>query len=414
MKEDIRHNLDKPKQLEALYQENKSAFKKEFNLLYSEIQDHEAAQVWHARLNFERDDISWGTRKELIVVVIASLIAGLIAKLPDFAGIDPEYYYPRNIAFIVFPMLTLYFAWKQNLVVKRLAGVASAFFIAAIYINLLPDNPESDTLILACLHLPLFLWAILGISYAGDKINNHQKRLDFLSYNGDLVVMTTLILIAGGLFTAITLGLFELIDLRIEDFYFQHIAIWGLAAAPIVGTYLVQTNPHLVNKVSPVIAKIFTPIVLVTLTIYLIAVIYTDKSPYNDREFLLMFNILLIAVMAIILFSIAEISNESANKLNSFMLFGLSLVTIVLNGIALSAILFRITEWGMTPNRLAVLGANILILINLLFVSFSLYKMLRNGDGSEKVERNITSFLPVYVIWIMIVTFLFPVIFGFN
>jgi hypothetical protein len=226
--------------------------------------------------------------------------------------------------------------------------------------------------------------------------------------------MTTLILIAGGLFTAITLGLFELIDLRIEDFYFQHIAIWGLAAAPIVGTYLVQTNPHLVNKVSPVIAKIFTPIVLVTLTIYLIAVIYTDKSPYNDREFLLMFNILLIAVMAIILFSIAEISNESANKLNSFMLFGLSLVTIVLNGIALSAILFRITEWGMTPNRLAVLGANILILINLLFVSFSLYKMLRNGDGSEKVERNITSFLPVYVIWIMIVTFLFPVIFGFN
>jgi hypothetical protein len=45
----------------------------------------------------------------------------------------------------------------------------------------------------------------------------------------------------------------------------------GLAAVPLVATFLTQTNPQLVSKVSPVIARIFSPIVLVMLVIYLFA-----------------------------------------------------------------------------------------------------------------------------------------------
>jgi hypothetical protein len=170
--------------------------------------------------------------------------------------------------------------------------VIIAFVISAIYINLLPGDDSNDTFILACIHLPLLLWAGLGYMFLGGQVKDFQRRLNFLRFNGDLVVMTTIILIAGGLFTGVTLGLFELIGLKIEDFYFNYIAIWGAAAAPIVGAYLVQTNPHLVNKVSPVIAKVFTPLILIMLLTYLGAVIYTGKDPYNDREFLLIFNVL--------------------------------------------------------------------------------------------------------------------------
>lgn len=189
--------------------------------------------------------------------------------------------------------------------------------------------------------------------------------------------MTSIILIAGALMAGITLGLFRLIEIRVEEFYFQYIGIWGLAASPIVATYLVQVNPQLVNKVSPVIAKIFTPSVLVTLLIYLTAIIITGKDPYNDREFLLIFNMLLLGVMAIIFFSIAERSKNSSSKISTLMLLGLSIVTIIINGIALSAILFRISEWGITPNRLAVLGGNILILTNLLLVTYRLFKTVK-------------------------------------
>ena len=159
---------------------------------------------------------------------------------------------------------------------------------------------------LSCVHLLLFLWSILGFAFVGEVNNNDEKRLGFLKYNGDLVVMTTLILIAGGIMTGITIGLFSLIGFNIEKFYFENIVVFGLPAAPIVGTYLTQTNPQLVGKVSPVIAKIFSPLVLVMLVIYLVAIVYSGKDPYNDREFLLIFNALLIGVMAIIFFSVAE------------------------------------------------------------------------------------------------------------
>ncbi len=99
--------------------------------------------------------------------------------------------------------------------------------------------------------------------------------------------MTTLILIAGAILTGVTIGLFSLIGFKIEKFYFDYVVIFGLPAAPILGTYLIETNPQLVGKVSPVIAKIFSPLVLVMLVVYLIAIIYSGKDPYNDREFLL-------------------------------------------------------------------------------------------------------------------------------
>ena len=112
--------------------------------------------------------------------------------------------------------------------------------------------------------------------------NDVEKRLSFLKYNGDLVVITTLILLAGAIMTGITIGLFELIGFHIEHFYFENVVIFGLPAAPIVGTYLTQTNPQLVGKVSPVIAKIFSPLVLVMLVIYLAAMVYSGNDFSNN------------------------------------------------------------------------------------------------------------------------------------
>lgn len=414
MIEQIKSNLSNPAQLEKLYRTNKAAFKKEFNQLYPEINEDITAQFWNARLNYENDEISWGAKNEIVFIILASLLAGFIAKLPQFFSLNEEFFYKRNFAFVVFPLLIVYFAWKQNVSAKKLAVILIAIIISVFYINLLPQNINSDTLILACLHLPLFLWAVLGFTYLGNDVKNNERRLEFLRYNGDLVVMTAIILLAGGLFTALTINLFRLIDIQIEEFYFKNIGIWGLAASPIVGTYLVKTNPHLVNKVSPIIAKIFTPFVLITLVIYLIAVLYTGKDPYNDREFLLIFNLLLIGVMAITFFSIAENSKSSKGTITTAMLFALSIVTIIVNGIALSAILFRISEWGFTPNRLAVLGSNVLILFNLIYMSYKLLRTIINKNEIEEVGNSISFFLPFYSLWTIIVTFIFPILFNFR
>ncbi|MCB2407707.1 hypothetical protein [Hymenobacter lucidus] len=414
MKDEILAHLNDPRQLERLYQADKRTFKRAFNALYPELGNQVLAGYWKERLSFAGQDISWGSGKDLLFVLLASLLAGGIAKLPMLLALDENVFYPRNIGFILFPMLTAFFAWKNNLDKGKTALVVGAILLGAVYINSLPLAENSDTLILACLHLLLFLWSILGFAFVGEARNNVDKRLDFLRYNGDLVVMTALILLAGGIMTGLTIGLFSLIGFRIEKFYVDYVVTFGLPAAPIAATFLTQTNPQLVGRVSPVIAKIFSPLVLVMLIIYLAAMVYSGKDPYNDREFLLLFNGLLIGVMAIIFFSIAETSQATKSRAELWVLLLLSAVTIVVNSIALSAIVFRIAEWGITSNRAAVLGGNVLMLLHLLLVTAQLFRVLFRQADTAYVGKAIATFLPVYCFWTSIVTFLFPLLFSFK
>jgi len=408
------NHLHEPAQLELLYRKDKSGFKQEFQEIYPQIQDSPIAEFWHQRLNYDSDRISWGSQAEWKFVVIAALLAGILAKFPVIFSIDEEFFYPRNLGFIAFPFVTAYFAWKNQLSINSLVLPFGVILVSALYINLLPENQESDTFILACIHLPLLLWGLLGFVFSGAKIRDLSRRLAYLNFNGDAVIMGALLLLAGGLMSGITIGLFSLIGLQIEKFYFEYVVVFGLAAAPLVATHLTQNNPQLVNKVPPIIAKIFSPLVLIMLVIYLGAIVYAGKDPYNDREFLLIFNMLLIGVMALIFFSVAESSKEEKSGPGIWILVLLSLVTIVVNGVALSAIAFRISEWGITPNRMAVLGVNLLMLIHLLLVSKKLISTVLKENPLEDVGLVLVKFLPVYLIWSSIVIFLFPLFFGFR
>ena len=118
--------------------------------------------------------------------------------------------------------------------------------------------------------------------------------------------------------------------------------------------------------------------------------------------------------MALILFSLSEVTKNTQQKFNQVLLFGLAILTIIVNSIALGSIVYRINEFGFSPNRLAVLGGDILILVNLLLVSYKLYLIVRSKIEVEKVESSIALFLPLYFVWTAFVTFGFPILFHFK
>lgn len=411
---EIIQNINHPVQLEKLYRKNKSEFQQAFNTSYPDIKQHTAAQIWYERLNYRQEGMDWGRKTDLIFVLAVIFIAGLIAQIPQFTGIKEDFFFSRNISFIVLPMLIAYFAWKQKLEIKKLIFPIMAVLVSVVYVNFLPNNLNSDSIILACIHLPLFLWTILGYTFVGGNLNATQKKIDFLRFNGDFLVMTAIMVLSGGLFTGLTIGLFKLIGLNIEEFYARNIIVWGAPAVPILAAYLVQNNPQLVNKISPLIAKIFTPLVFITLFIFLATLVYTGKNLYNDREFLIVFNALLIGVMALILFSVSEATKGAVQKFSLLLLFGLSVLTIILNGFALSAIAFRLAEFGFTPNRIAVLGANLLIFVNLILVAYKLSLVAKGKTEIQKVGEVIALFIPIYAIWTAIVVFVLPLIFNFK
>jgi len=414
MRNEILNHLDDPKQLEKLYQYNKTSFKAEFNLLFPEHNENKLLQYWDERLNYQGSEISWGSKKEFIFVLVLSLIAGCLASIPSFFKIDSEFFYTRNISLIIFSILATYFYWKKRLPKKKIIITGVVFLITLIFINLLPANNNSNTLILSLFHIPIFLWTVVGFTYVGNSLNDNRKRIEFLRYNGELLIMSGLILITGAVLTAITIGLFTVIGFDINDFYFKHVVIFCLPIIPILGTFLTQTNPQLVNKVSPVIAKIFSPLVLITVVVYLIAILFSGKNLYNDRDFLMLFNGLLIGVIAIILFSVSTTTNQNISQVSGIILFALSVVTVIVSCMALSAILFRISTLGITPNRLAVVGANLLMLTNLFWISFQLFKTVLKKSYISSVENAIASFIPFYILWTIIVGFFFPLLFNFR
>jgi hypothetical protein len=202
--------------------------------------------------------------------------------------------------------------------------------------------------------------------------------------------------------------------LKIEDFYFNYIIIPGLVCVPVVATFIVRSFPSVTNKIAPIIANIFSPIVLVTLIIYLISIVITGKDPYNDRDFLIIFNLLLLGVMAIIVFSVSEISVNKKIRFIELTLFILTIITLIVDLIALSAILYRLGEFGFTPNRAAVLGSNLLIFGNLVLIMIDLFKVIFKGSNIKKVEVTIAGYLPVYAAWTVFVVFVLPFIFGLK
>ncbi len=413
MENEIKTNINNPKQLEKMYREHKGIFITSFNAVFQELRDEPAAQAWNERLNYKDESVFWGSKNEMLFILVAAFIGGLIAKIPSFLGLEYDVYMSKNIGFVVFPILTMYFIWKQQLAVHKFILPFILYIGSAIFVNSLPYNENSSTFILTLMHLPIFLWAILGYTFIGGDLKNNHKTIAFLKYNGNFVIMTGLIFISGMFFTGITIALFELLKIDIKDFYFEQIAVWGLAAMPILSTFLIQNNPELVNKISPTIARIFTPIIFVTLLVFLSTLIYTGVNIYNDRNFLLLFNILLIAVMSIILFSLTEVTNNASSKINLIILLGLALLTIIANAIALSAISFRLSEFGLSPNRLAVLGANLLMFAHLLLVSYGMIKHLNGKATLQNVEATIASFIPVYAIWAAFISFVLPFIFQF-
>jgi hypothetical protein len=184
-----------------------------------------------------------------------------------------------------------------------------------------------------------------------------------------------------------------------------------LPAVPVLAAFLVQKNPYLVSKISPLIARIFTPLVFLTLLLFLGATFFTKKDLFTDREYLLVFNGVLIGVMALLLFSLSEVTKKSFSKFYQFLVVGLAALALIDNGLALSAIIFRLAEFGISPNRLAVLGSNLLMMGHVAWVTKSLIGFVQGKAEITLVENSMTGFLPYYGAWAALVAFVFPLVF---
>jgi hypothetical protein len=163
-----------------------------------------------------------------------------------------------------------------------------------------------------------------------------------------------------------------------------------------------------------VLARVFAPLFLVMSTTYLIVAFVGGQNPFVDRSFLITFNGVLLVVLVITVFSIVERDKDSSTGLIDYINIALAAVTLLIGAIALAAILFRLASFGFTPNRVTVLGANLIIMVHLARMCWAYFQVVRGRAGFTGMRWVVTSYLPVYGAWAAVVAFLLPLAFWFS
>ncbi len=354
-------------------------------------------------------------RTETIVVFALAVVAGILVKLPELFGLGwgapgDEMFYARNFSFFVLPLLAGYFVWKRRLDQRTLVWLAAGFAIAVLFANVYPFEPGSDTEALTALHLPIALWLPVGIAYAGRRWRESAGRMDFVRFSGELLIYYALIALGGGVLLALTAGMFGAIGIDFEP-VFEDWVPCAMLGAVIVASWLVEAKQSVIENMAPVLTRIFTPLFALALIAFLGTMIGTGRGIDIEREALIVFDLVLVLVLGLLLYSISARDPQAPAGAFDRLLVLLLVSALIADAFALAAIGARISEFGFTPNRVAALGENLILLVNLSWSAALYVRFLRREGSIAALERWQTDYLPVYAIWAAIVVIAFPALF---
>jgi hypothetical protein len=356
-------------------------------------------------------------RIEPIVVLALAVAAAVAIKVPElfgirFAGDTPDFY-ARNLGFFVLPFLTAYLAWKRDLGAAGFVRLLIPFAATALVVNLYPFRPRGHSFYLAAIHLPIALWLVVGLAYAGFRWRDSDERMNFIRFSGELFIYYVLIALGGGVLSLFTVGMFEAIGLQAEGFIARWLLPCGAMGAVLIGSWLVEMKQGVIENMAPVLTRIFTPLFTLVLVAFLATMIWTSRGIDIQREVLISFDLLLAVVLGLLLYAVS--ARDPLAPPGPFDLLQLTLVVsaLIVDVVALAAIAARISDFGFTPNRTAALGENLILLVNLAWSAWLYARFMRGRAPFSALERWQTSYLPVYSFWAFIVVAVFPLVFGF-
>lgn len=364
---------------------------------------------------------SVASRTDAIVAFSLAVAAALFVKLPGLFGVgmtddasgEMATFYFRNLSFFVLPLLTGYFGWKRRLDTRTVAWLGVAFIVAAIFANVYPVTPYGPTQMLAAMHLPIALWLVVGVAYAGRRWKEAAGRMDFIRFSGELFIYYVLIALGGGVFTGFMVMIFQAIGVNIETFMQYWLLPCGAAGAVLVASWLVEAKQSVIENMAPVLARLFTPLFAAVLVAFLVALLIQGGGLNIERELLIAFDLLLVVVLGLLLYSVSARDPNAPAGVFDVVQVVLLVSALLADAVALWAIGARISEFGSTPNRVAALGMNVILLVNLAWSAVLYLNFLRGRAAFSTIERWQTNYLPVYAIWAAIVVVMFPPLFRY-
>lgn len=367
-------------------------------VLNSEDESEQTASGWVAALGF--------ALAAAVVIQVARLVAGFPDDTPTWFG--------RNLSLFVLPFLAAYFGHRRGLAFQQWLLMAAPFAIAALLVNVYPFSADADTELLVALHLPVALWFVVAYPYMGGTINAHERRMDFVRFTGEWFIYYVLIALGGGVLVGLTGLILQPINADLPEHVAQWVLPSGAAGAVIIAAWLVEAKQQVVENMAPVLTMVFTPLFAVMLPIAAITYALFGLGDAFDRELLGVFDALLVVVLGLLLYAMSARATTQAPGLMDRIQLLTVMSALVLDLMVLGAMVARVGDLGFTPNRAATLGLNVVLLVNLAYTAWLLWRFVSNRLTFHRVERWQTTYLPVFALWAAAVVVVVPPLFGFD
>jgi hypothetical protein len=357
---------------------------------------------------------------EFLVVLFFAVAAALVVKAPALFGhpISPNedfpLFYARNASLFVFPVLTLYFVWKRRWDVVSSLWLVLPFAAAVLLANIFSFPQGSSTAVLTILHLPIALWLAVGFAYVRGRWFADGGRMNFVRFSGELAIYYVLIALGGFAVILFTFMMFRAIEMNPDWFVAGWLIPCGAAGAFIIASWLVEAKQSVIENMAPVLTRLFTPLFTLLLLAFLATMAWTGNPINVKREVLIGFDLLLAVVVGLVLYAASARDPQAPPDFFDGLQLLLVVSALVVDGVALAAIAARISEFGFTPNRVAALGENLILLVNLTWTAWLYARFVRHQGLFAALEQWQITYLPIYAVWAALVVVLFPPVFGFR
>ena len=393
--------------MEQHFQQNKELFKKYFYELLRENQNNKILLAWKARFEYQSNRSQ--PKSFFLKIGLAILSISLFLRLPAIF-LDPEWFFPRFLPLTLFLALAVYFQLKElHLKNSMYMGFCSALFY--LYVSSLPDIDISASAQMSTIHLLPIGFSLAAFSFLGQHIMSLKHRIRFIGMCGELFIISVLIGLGFIVFTLFSIGMLDQLNIDAEDWYMINFGLIAMVSAPFVAGFVYDQFFEGKLAIASLLSKIFAPLFTILAFIYLIIMLMIGNTPFENREFLILFNAFLILVLAMVSFTIIDQKENESLGLTFKINLALLGISLFINILALSAVIYRWFEYGMSPNRFVVIGLNIIIFSHLTRIMMEHVKVLQKKSDVENAKSKVVDYLPVYTIWSLFVFFALPIIF---
>ncbi len=353
-----------------------------------------------------------------LVMLGCALGAALAIKIPSLLGYTldgaGEEIFALNLSLFILPFMLVFLSWIHRPPKIHVAVIAAVLAAGAVFANAYPFAADAATMTLTALHLPVLGWLAVGVASAGGAWRAVTKRMEFTRFTGEWFITYVLIALGGGVLAALTIGSFQAIGVDAEPFVTSWVIPCGAMAATIVAAWLVESRRNLVGGLAPMLARVFTPLFAILLVALLVGVIWSRGFVDVERELLILFDAMLVLVVALLLYAFSARDPKAAPDFFDRLQLVLMGSALAVDIFALVSIAVRLSEYGLSANKVAALGLNLILLVNLAWAANLQVGFLRSRRAFAEVETWQMRYLLVYAVWAAIVVVVFPPLFGFS